>query len=300
MALFKKIISVMVILLSLNFRIDSAQAAPRNLLDEFNIALKLLDVKKAESLLQEGLVVSDAIESIIRALAHLDHNSPIEKQEKYLDMIKHVQKFGGVFSKSNKFKKVIFSQDFPIVIFGGCIKNWDGSRVFRGKDIYSFLCYDNKFLGKRIDIDLTDLLILGIKKLMVLRDQGITVSKDNSSDGIVASVLSDALATSFLESAVLKTADVLNFLEEKLDSPTRTVSNKSYIDDSDIQRLKMIFKLLEKLGVNPGPKERPFWKPLGKKTPWEILADYRKEHRNEPELLERSKEIEKILPPPEI
>ena len=57
----------MVILLSLNFRIDSAQAAPRNLLDEFNIALKLLDVKKAESLLQEGLVVSDANYEIGRA-----------------------------------------------------------------------------------------------------------------------------------------------------------------------------------------------------------------------------------------
>ena len=285
---------------------SETQAAPRNLLTEYQVAINNLDVQKVQSLLNEGINLSDAVKETLRSVAKKINaeaymsDSFVEGSLLYItDKLKNFNEYaneakggviriGKVSSKNlksyevifkslaehgcsfsnNDFAGVLFAREMPLDLFEVMLSVWDKrSKIFTGNEISQFLLYPHN----------EELSTVGLKKLNALLKYGAKIDKSGSSDSIFSNLI---------------TASLSDRMIDKLDE-------NSYLKDSDVKYLKMAFTLLSRLGANPGPKSRSFWNVMGTQTPWEILDDYRERHRNEPELLKRANEIEKSLPSPE-
>ena len=288
---------------------QSKPKGPRNLLDEYFDALKKADSQKAISILNEGLTVSDANELTFRVLKAKvenmdlsDLSSPTEVKaaqsmadvgvgiieatlgnaltsvagrNRFWPVAKLSDTYVGSYSKilhalkqkgaklsSASAYDIFFDQRTPLNLFKVFLEVTD-KKVFTGKEISNFLlCYDKK---ETLPISTS------IGKLRALKDFGVKIDRSSSSDGIVAKVLESILPSGWV--------------------------NNNYLEEQEVSFLKTICGLLVDLGVNAGPKKRDFWQVMSTKTPWEILNNYKEEHRNEPEILQRCNEIEKILPP---
>ena len=272
----------------------SHQPVPRNLLDEYFNALKRDNIKKAISILNEGLNVSDATEATfvilkakVRGIDLKDTNSvkwgkatnsfigglaamipekiyPQKLSNAYVqscsELLRSLKQKGANFSAASDYD-MFFETGVPENLFKVLLEVTN-KKVFTGKEISAFLlCYERNRTG---------IMDEALKKLGILKNFGAKIDRSNSSDGIVAKVLENVMP-----------GWVDNY----------------YIRPQEVSYLAKIYNLLKELGVNAGPKERSFWQVMSTKTPWEILNDYREDHRNEPEIIQRCNEIEKILPP---
>lgn len=285
---------------------DVAYAArPRNLLQEYLNALINANSQKAVSLLNEGLNISDATKvtfMVLKAKIYgyekdlKDASTSVGKVENFLSdalggtlggisktligsdthdvanlsntyvqnyskILQVLKQNGANFSEAPDYN-IFFTQDIPASLFK-VILEVSNKKVFTGKEISQFLlCYNQEKTGTMDE---------AIKKLSILKNFGAKIDRSSSSDALVAKVLENVLPTGWI--------------------------NNRYLTSKDVSYLKKIYSLLIELGVNAGPRERSFWQVMSTKTPWEILGDYKNDHRNEPEILQLCKEIENSLPP---
>ena len=283
--------------------VESAYAAPRNLLTEYYNALKNLDSRWAISLLDEGLTVADAVNATFEAV-HAEilsggkykeyvswfENFDVRITDKVVNSLlggaadvlgatvyvpplpdSHVKFFSSILQALRKrgadFTKAsyygdLFSIGLPVNLFKAIVIAIN-KKVFTGSEVENFLVRYDKFSNENDGFGNANNVI--IEKLKVLIELKVKIDK---SDGLISKVLDVVLPGSLT---------------------TR------YLQDRDVSYLRMVFALLKRLGVNPGPKERSFWQVFSTKTPWEVLDAYREKHRNEPDILKLCNEIESIL-----